>query len=84
MFSGHFPEKAMLDLDREMLEGETTLTFGTRYFTPAHVCKNETANQLGQDIDPLGLLSKAIGTRGKHLDDNRVLYHEYKDTCDKR
>ena len=78
MFGAHFSENALVELDREVLEGEAALTFGTRYFTPAHVCRNETSIQLGPTIDPLGLLAKAIGTRGKHLDDNRILYHEYK------
>ena len=80
MFGAQFSENALLELDKELVEGETALTFGTRYFTPAHVCRNETSIGLGRIIDPLGLLEKAIGARGKHLNDNQVLYYERKDS----
>lgn len=62
----------------ESFEGEPGITFGTRYFTPSHVCKNNVSEKLSVAIDPYGILTKAVGGRGKHLQDNMVLYHEHK------
>lgn len=78
MFSLEFASGEMRAVDHDSFEGELGLSFGTRYFTPSHVCKNESGEKLSTAIDPLGLLSKAVGGRGKHLQDNMVLYHQHK------
>lgn len=67
--------------ERHAFEGQQGLTFGTRYFTPSHVCKGETSEDLPKSIDPFGLLTKAVGGRGKHLHDNKVRYHQHKITA---
>lgn len=78
LFAINFAEGALVDMEQNVFEGELALTFGTRFFTPTHVCKNETAEPLGRSIDPFGLLLKAVGNRGKHLHENKVLYYEHK------
>lgn len=77
-FSLEFASGALKSTNQDSFEGEAGLTFGTRYFTPSHVCKNETAENLTTEVDPHGILLKAVGGRGKHLQDNMVLYHQYR------
>lgn len=83
MFSLEFPDGALKRTKRDTFEGHQGLTFGTRYFTPSHVCKGETSEILPKTLDPLGILTKAVGGRGKHLHDNMVRYHQYKITAAK-
>ncbi|EIM79203.1 uncharacterized protein STEHIDRAFT_163870 [Stereum hirsutum FP-91666 SS1] len=78
LFGLEFPSGALKHTKRESFEGQQGLTFGTRYFTPSHVCKGETSENLPKAIDPFGLLTKAVGGRGKHLQDNMVRYHQHK------
>lgn len=78
LFGLEFANGALKAIDHDSFEGELGLTFGTRYFTPSHVCKNERPEKLSAAIDPLGILLKAVGGRGKHLHDNKVLYHQHK------
>lgn len=83
MFSLEFPNGALKHTKRDSFEGQEGLTFGTRYFTPSHVCKGETTENLSKTIDPFGLLTKAVGTKGKHLHDNTVRYHQHNITTEK-
>lgn len=79
MFGLEFASGALRAARNDSFEGELALTFGTRYFTPSHICKNETPEKMSSLVDPLGILVKAVGGRGKHLPDNMVLYHEHKE-----
>lgn len=78
LFGMEFASGALKASDHESFDGELGLTFGTRYFTPSHVCKDEMPEKLSTAIDPLGILMKAAGGRGKHLHDNKVMYHQHK------
>lgn len=78
MFSLEFASGALKGIELESYEGETVLTFGTRYFTPTHVCKSETSERLPKTVDPLGFLAKAVGGGGKYLQDNMVKYHQHR------
>ena len=46
-FGSYFHERALIDLDQDLFEGELGLTFATRFFTPAHVCQAEQGEDLG-------------------------------------
>lgn len=78
MFGLEFASGALKSVDQNMFEGELGLTFGTRYFTPSHICKNDTGEKLPAEIDPLGILTKAARGKGKFLLENMVLYHQHK------
>ena len=78
IFGLHLPDKTLIDLEQDVLEGDLGLTFGTRYFTPSTVSTASTSQPLSVTIDPFGHLAKAVGNRGKHLEDNQVLYYKYK------
>lgn len=78
MFGLEFPSGSLKSADHNLFEGELGLTFGTRYFTPSHICKNDTGEKLPAEIDPLGILTKAARGKGKFLLENMVLYHQHK------
>lgn len=80
MFSHEFLSGALKRIEPESYEGETVLTFGTRYFTPTHICKSETSEKLLHTVDPLGILARAVEGRGKYLHNNMVRHHQYTTT----
>lgn len=80
MFELEFASGALRATEYDTYEGESGLTFGTRYFTPSHVCRNDIGERLPLNIDPLGILTKAVGSRGKYLPENMVMYHQHKTT----
>lgn len=73
-FALEFDEGTLMKIQRQAMEGETILTFSTRYFTPAHVATEDMAEVFDSAIDPSRILENAIGSKGKHLPDNKVFY----------
>lgn len=78
-FALEFPEGTLLRTEGHTVDGELALHYGTRYFTVSKISKGETSLKLDSSIDPFGILGKAIGTRGKHLSDNKVRYYNRTD-----
>ena len=56
-------------------QGHYVLTFSNRYFNKESEAANEEVKALSTDVDPLGLLAKAVPD-GIHTSDNEVLYFE--------
>lgn len=74
LFALEFADGALIKAEQRNIDGQLVLTFGTRFYTPTHLAKNDVDTSLGLGIDPAGLLRDAVGNRGKHLDDNKVDY----------
>lgn len=51
-----------------------------RYFTLNHIAQDDVAEVLGHDLDPLSILERAVGSRGKHTLDNKVDYYRFEPT----
>ncbi|KDR66261.1 hypothetical protein GALMADRAFT_19944, partial [Galerina marginata CBS 339.88] len=57
-------------------EEHAAVEMSNRYFTPRREAGSATGRLLGEDIDPLGILTKAAGTEYIHTEDNEVYYYE--------
>ena len=58
-------------------DGVAAVEMSNRYFTPKNEVPDAAAGiVLGDDIDPLGSLSRAAGTGYIHTADNQVCYFE--------
>lgn len=81
-FAAYFPEESLKRTEGQTVDGEFVLYFGTRYHSHHKAAKGESSLKLSRVVDPFGILEKAVGTRGKHLADNKVSFFARTDMGD--
>ena len=67
----------------EKCDGDDVLTFTNRYFTPKVQAQGAPVLELGPDLDPRGVLSKAAGNTHVHIDENVVKYFHKRKVLDR-
>ncbi|KAI0083288.1 hypothetical protein BDY19DRAFT_900527, partial [Irpex rosettiformis] len=74
-FASHLPAESLQSWSPIKDEDTLCLELSNRYFTPDYLSKEYDSIPIDESIDPLGILrTKAV--RGKHTEDNVVLYYE--------
>ena len=58
------------------LDGHSVLQASNRYFTPRKDAPNASEIPLAPDVDPYGILAKAVGSTLMHTEENVVYYYE--------
>lgn len=70
----NFFNEALLKFNLGMWEGESALTFHSRYFTLRRDAPTERGLEFGEGVDPDGILKHLLGHNMVHTVDNKVKY----------
>ena len=82
-FCRNLPQGCMDPWEPQITDGQLTLTFANRYLSSLHESEGMEQVPLSNDIDPNGLIRKAV-PKIYHTSDNQVMYFERVPSGDNR
>ena len=73
--SSSLPPESLQEWIPIMDEGSICVEFSNRYFAVSSDCDHLNTIKIPSDVDPLGILAKAV-PNGRYTEDNHILYYD--------
>ena len=74
-FKRNLPHDSLLPWEPKNWSGNLSMMFSNRYFASVEEAEGQRPLELGEEVDPDGMLRQAV-PRGVHTMDNQVAYYE--------